>query len=121
MNCPQRWKIKNFLSVGWESEKIFFFQIQCQVYRNDPRQILYNFDFFVQELQFFSIFDELSTVMKSKKNSKCQVRKWKNFFFQIQCQVYRNDPSQILYNFDFFLRELQIFSFFDELSTEMKN
>ena len=30
-----------------------FFQIQCQVYRNDPRQILYNFDFFVQELQFF--------------------------------------------------------------------
>ena len=57
-----------------------FFQIQCQVYRNDPRQILYNFDFFVQELQFFSIFDELSTVMKNKKNSKCQVRKWKIFF-----------------------------------------
>ena len=59
--------------------------------------------------------------MKNKKNSKCQVRKWKIFFFQIQCQVYRNDPSQILYNFDFFLRELQFFSFFDELSTEMKN
>ena len=107
--------------MSGEKVKKNFFQIQCQVYRNDPRQILYNFDFFVQELQFFSIFDELSTVMKNKKNSKCQVRKWKNFFFQIQCQVYRNDPSQILYNFDFFLRELQIFSFFDELSTEMKN
>ena len=57
-----------------------FFQIQCQVYRNDPRQILYNFDFFVQELQFFSIFDELSTEMKNKKNSKCRVRNWKKLF-----------------------------------------
>ena len=54
-----------------------FFQIQCQVHRNDPRQILYNLDFFVQELQIFSVFDELSTEMKNKKNSKCRVKKWK--------------------------------------------
>ena len=95
--------------MSGEKVGIFFFQIQCQVYRNDPRQILYNFDFFVQELQIFSIFDELSTVMKYKKNSKCQVRKWKKFFFQIQRQVYRNDSRQILYNFDFFVQELQLF------------
>ena len=60
--------------------KNFFFQIQCQIYRKDPRQILYNFDFFVQELNFFSIFDELSTEMKNMKNSKCRVRHWKNLF-----------------------------------------
>ena len=55
MNYPQRWKIRKILSVGWESEK------NLPLHRNDPRQILYNFDFFVQELQICSIFDELST------------------------------------------------------------
>ena len=57
-------KSKKNLSVGWESN---FFQTQCQVYRNDHSQILHNFNFFVQELQIFSIFDELSTEMKNKK------------------------------------------------------
>ena len=59
--------------------------------------------------------------MKNKKNTKCRVRKWKTFFFQIQCQVHRNDLREILYNFDFFVQELQMFSIFDELSKEMKN
>ena len=48
-----------------EKEKTFFFRIQCPVYRNYLRQILYNFGFFVRKLQIFSIFDELSTEMKN--------------------------------------------------------
>ena len=64
----------------WRGKKDFF-QIQCKEYRNNPRQIRYNFDFFVQELQIFSIFDELSTEMKNKKNSKCRVQNWKKKLF----------------------------------------
>ena len=107
MNCPQWWKIRKILSVRWESGKIFFFQIQCQVYRNDPRQILYNFDFFVQELQF------LMNCPQWWKIRKILSVRWEREkkILQIQCQVYRNDPRQILCNFDFFVLELQFFQF----------
>ena len=58
------------------NEKVkFFLQLQGQVYRNDPRQILYNLGFFVWELQICSIFNKLPTGMKEKKNSKCGMRK----------------------------------------------
>ena len=61
----------------------------------------------------------LSRVTKQLGNKKLDEKAKK--IFQIQCQGYRNDPRQIRYNFDFFVRELQTFSIFDELSTEMKN
>ena len=63
-NCPKRWNIRSFLRIGWESEKIVFFRIQCQVYWNDPRQILYNSGFFVRELQIFSIIPSFSIFVK---------------------------------------------------------
>ena len=53
MNCPQRWNIRKILSIEWESGEKIFFQIQCQVHRNDPRQILYNIDFSSRNYKFF--------------------------------------------------------------------
>ena len=38
--------------------------------------------YFVRELQFFSIFDKLSTEMNNEKNFKCRVRKNKKSFFK---------------------------------------
>ena len=88
------------------------------MYRNDPRQILYNFSFFVRELQFFQFSMNSLQRWKIRQILSVVLYIFKTFFqlfgwesekkiFQIQCQVHRSDPRQILYNFDFFVRELK--------------
>ena len=104
-NCPQRWKIRKILSVGWESEKFIFFQIQCQVHSNDHRQIVYNFDIFGWGTsKFFKFSKNCPQRWKIRKILSVGWESEKFIFFQIQCQVYRNDPRQIPYNFDFCVR-----------------
>ena len=55
-----------------------FFQIQCKVYRNGPHKILYNFDFFVQELHFFKFSMNCPQRWKIKKNLSVG---WESKFF----------------------------------------
>ena len=96
MNCPQWWKIRKILSVRWESGKIFSSKFNVKYIEMIPVKFSTTLIFSSVNFNFFSFFDELSTEMKNLKKSKCQVRKWKKNSFQIQRQVYRNDPRQIL-------------------------
>ena len=96
MNCPQWWKVRKILSVRWESGKIFSSKFNVKYIEMIPVKFSTTLIFSSVNFNFFFIFWWTVHRDEKLKNSKCQVRKWKKISFQIQRQVYRNDPRQIL-------------------------